>query len=235
MRRVLLLATAMTMLASGPALAASLVNGGFEQPGGLAAAFLPPGSTYITGWTTVDATPGGDSDVQYSSNASFGSYGVVASEGTHYLDLTGVSGRGKGVISNAVAVNAGEKYRVAFDVGAFFVAGQGSYGDATVDLLVNGLLAGSFTNTMDLKAAGSDWRRFSYDFTAASPSVRLTFLSSTSLASSSLGVGLDNVTFESLGGAPVGSAVPEPATWAMMIAGFGLAGASLRRRRAILA
>lgn len=27
------------------------------------------------------------------------------------------------------------------------------------------------------------------------------------------------------------SAVPEPATWAMMIAGFGLAGASLRRRK----
>lgn len=30
----------------------------------------------------------------------------------------------------------------------------------------------------------------------------------------------------------VGSAVPEPATWAMMITGFGLAGAGLRRRRA---
>ncbi len=30
----------------------------------------------------------------------------------------------------------------------------------------------------------------------------------------------------------VSSAVPEPATWAMMIGGFGLAGATLRRRRA---
>jgi hypothetical protein len=29
-----------------------------------------------------------------------------------------------------------------------------------------------------------------------------------------------------------GGGVPEPATWAMMIAGFGLAGAALRRRRA---
>ena len=28
------------------------------------------------------------------------------------------------------------------------------------------------------------------------------------------------------------ASVPEPATWAMMIGGFGLAGAALRRRRA---
>jgi len=31
-----------------------------------------------------------------------------------------------------------------------------------------------------------------------------------------------------------GSAVPEPATWAMLIGGFGLAGGALRRRRATL-
>lgn len=34
---------------------------------------------------------------------------------------------------------------------------------------------------------------------------------------------------------PGHSAVPEPATWALMIGGFGLAGASLRRRRAAVA
>jgi hypothetical protein len=32
-----------------------------------------------------------------------------------------------------------------------------------------------------------------------------------------------------------GAAVPEPATWAMMITGFGLAGATLRRRRTVAA
>ncbi len=35
--------------------------------------------------------------------------------------------------------------------------------------------------------------------------------------------------------AGLGGAVPEPATWAMMVAGFGLAGAAMRRRRTILA
>lgn len=34
---------------------------------------------------------------------------------------------------------------------------------------------------------------------------------------------------------PPTSAVPEPATWAMMIAGFGLAGAAIRRRRSLVA
>ena len=33
----------------------------------------------------------------------------------------------------------------------------------------------------------------------------------------------------------IGAVIPEPATWAIMIAGFGLAGATLRRRRAIAA
>ncbi|QMW24460.1 PEP-CTERM sorting domain-containing protein [Sandaracinobacteroides saxicola] len=32
-----------------------------------------------------------------------------------------------------------------------------------------------------------------------------------------------------------GSAVPEPATWAMMIIGFGLVGSAMRRQRLALA
>lgn len=39
------------------------------------------------------------------------------------------------------------------------------------------------------------------------------------------------LTVTDLGGA--GGAVPEPATWAMMIIGFGAAGSMIRRRRAV--
>ena len=43
-------------------------------------------------------------------------------------------------------------------------------------------------------------------------------------------VGLDNLSVNDVAGT-----VPEPATWAMMIGGFGLAGAALRRRKAAIA
>jgi hypothetical protein len=50
------------------------------------------------------------------------------------------------------------------------------------------------------------------------------------------GFGVDNVvlTYDGVR-APPGPAIPEPATWGLMITGFGLAGATLRRRRAVLA
>ncbi|WP_310476875.1 PEPxxWA-CTERM sorting domain-containing protein [Sandarakinorhabdus sp.] len=44
------------------------------------------------------------------------------------------------------------------------------------------------------------------------------------------GAVFDDITI----GAPGGGAVPEPASWAMLIAGFGLTGAAMRRRRAAL-
>lgn len=42
------------------------------------------------------------------------------------------------------------------------------------------------------------------------------------------GIGFDNLKFDVRS---VGGAVPEPATWLMMIAGFGLVGAAMRRRQ----
>jgi hypothetical protein len=46
----------------------------------------------------------------------------------------------------------------------------------------------------------------------------------------------DDITFGSaVPGPDTGGGVPEPATWAMMIAGFGMAGGALRRRRALVA
>lgn len=49
-------------------------------------------------------------------------------------------------------------------------------------------------------------------------------------------VGADNDSLMGLGEVEFfGGAVPEPASWAMMLAGFGLAGAALRRKRGVTA
>ena len=49
---------------------------------------------------------------------------------------------------------------------------------------------------------------------------------------SNFGDNTGSITANVVKGGVKGGAVPEPATWALMIGGFGLAGAALRRRRA---
>jgi len=54
------------------------------------------------------------------------------------------------------------------------------------------------------------------------------------------GIGIKSFTLSGAGIAAAGNvttqgAVPEPGSWAMLIAGFGLVGATMRRRRALLA
>ena len=91
---------------------------------------------------------------------------------------------------------------------------------------INDVLVGSYTNIQSLTVPGSDWQTFGYDFLASTSTMKFTFLSGKLATSSNLGVGSDNVTFGAVGGR-----VPEPETWALMIAGFGLTGVGLRRRR----
>ena len=65
--------------------------------------------------------------------------------------------------------------------------------------------------------------------TGATLSLTLAGIQSVRFYSNGATVGFDNFEFGTL------TAVPEPASWAMMIAGFGLAGAAARRRREIAA
>ncbi|MBN8829552.1 MAG: PEPxxWA-CTERM sorting domain-containing protein [Sphingomonadales bacterium] len=161
--------------------------------------------------------------VQLTNNYAFP--GLSATDGVQWLDLTGITGRGAGVLAAPIATSSGYYYDLSFDLGAAFY--RGSFGAATVDALVNGALLGSFTS-LPPATTGLNWNRFTVSFLGTGAPVRVGLYASFSTASSNLGVALDNVVLTSrLAPTP---AVPEPATWAMLIGGFAVAGAALRSR-----
>ena len=113
-----------------------------------------------------------------------------------------------GAISIALAnLNDGQQYAVSFEAAA-----RPGFG------------ADPFTVSVGTKSdpyivSSTAWGTYTFDFTAHGTSADIAFTGSALPGDTS--VGLDNVTI---------SAVPEPATWAMMLLGFGMVGFALRRR-----
>lgn len=202
-------------LVLGPAFGANLLtNGGFESPVvGSSYALFGNGSTAINGWTVVDPVNAGGIAVQPSSQYS--SLGVVAYEGAQFVDLTGITGQGKGLLSDAVSTTVGGKYQLSFALGEFWVLGAGTFGAAAVDVSINGVSQGSFINPISLSAPGTDWQVQTLQFTANSSSTRIQITNLTGPAYSTLGTGLDAVSLQS-----VSAPVPEASTWALMLAGL---------------
>ncbi len=87
-----------------------------------------------------------------------------------------------------------------------------------IDVLVNGA---SVFNVTGAGGGNTSWAQQTVSFTLANAG---TLAFAAVGTSDSLGGYLEDVNL-------VGVAVPEPATWALMISGFGLAGAAIRRRR----
>lgn len=109
----------------------------------------------------------------------------------------------------------------ALDYWAFNSNGQGSQ-----TLLVNGWRDGVLLGSDSFELAnngGVSWTLFGATELAGKKLDKLTIGLD---AGNFYWQGVDNVRLTAV------SAIPEPATWAMMITGFGMAGAMLRRRRA---
>lgn len=66
------------------------------------------------------------------------------------------------------------------------------------------------------------WEQRSFNFIANSTTTNLRFSADPATSNGFFGLALDNVAIIS---------APEPATWAMMLLGFGLIGAAMRYRR----
>jgi len=135
----------------------------------------------------------------------------------------------QGLVSSAFNLVGGVQYALSFDYGVF---GAPSSGSQILGFLINGtgatnFLSGSIgaasTSTdlnVVLRSAASSYQYF---FTPnTSGAYNLTFAGGGSAGDNADGL-LDNVLLTSV------SAAPEPATWAMMLLGFGAAGYSMRR------
>lgn len=201
--RTLLAAAAAFALLPASASAAEFVNGSFENG-------IAPGSfttvaggntTAITGWTVTG------NSVDY-----IGSY-WTAQNGSRSIDL---NGNGQGGIQQTFDTIDGILYNVSF-----WLAGNPDGAPITKSVIVSATGAASaaynFTFT-GFNKSNMGWNNYTYSFVAGGPSTTLSFASQDA---TSFGAALDNVSV---------AAVPEPATWAMMILGFGFVGGSMRRR-----
>lgn len=217
-------AAAVTLSTAGSAATNLITNGSFElgtNPG----VFTPltKGSTAITGWAV------GGAGIDY-----IGTYWEAA-DGVRSLDLSG-STPGKnnnynGTVSQAFDTVAGKTYEVSFYLAGnpdnlpllkTVVTRANDNTDPSSDPLE--LYNSSFTVVPGVNTRENmGWQRYSFRFVADSNSSKLTFESG---VNSAYGAALDNVS---------AMAVPEPAVWGMMIAGFGVVGFQSRRRRSIKA
>ncbi|MBU1374731.1 MAG: PEPxxWA-CTERM sorting domain-containing protein [Alphaproteobacteria bacterium] len=221
MKHTLLLAgAALTLAMTHPAAAATnlIVNGDFNGTGNFAGEYItitgdnPPAGF---GWSVT-----GSVDV-FKTDSRFGGDPDPIGGDPYALDLVGVGTEGG--IYQPFFTQAGKTYRLTFDF-----ANNPFIGSAAMQV---GLLGGGdFIVKEDVFHSGStttamDWQTMSFEFTAVDD---ISFVSFKNTAGAFAGgMYLDNVSVVDLSE----SGVPEPATWALMIAGFGLAGTALRSRR----
>ncbi len=153
------------------------------------------------GWTVTSGT------VDVVGGA--GGWGALcASGGVICIDLDGSTNQA-GILSHSFAATAGTAYTATFDL-------AGNQRGGSDSLLVN---FGTASQTFNL-ASNAPWNTYSMSFTAnANTSYDLSFHNA---GGDNIGIVLDNVLV---------SAVPEPETYAMLLAGLGLMGTIARRRK----
>ena len=158
-------------------------------------------NTAPTGWAVADGTV----DV-----VTTGTYGLTCAGGAgRCVDLDG-STMNPGVLSRSFASVAGMSYTLSFDLSG----NQRTAANDTVSVMFGSTIA-SFT-----VAKNDPWLQRQVSFTALqSGNVKLSFENS---GADNQGAMLDNVSV---------TAIPEPESYALMLAGLGLIGTIVRRRK----
>ena len=213
MRTIVTLFTFSFALAAVDANASLITNGSFENTNNSFVGDanhvdeLPSGSSAIPGWTTTNGVA-----TAWIENGN--PYGISASDGQFFLDLTGYSNFGTyGGVSQSFSTTPGNSYVVTFDLG---------YGGASFAFRgpVSVRVAAGGSSTDFASAAGSPnpavWDHETFHFTAMSSTTQLSLIGVSTTGGEY--IGLDNVDVEP--GAP--GTVPEPGSYALFVLGSAL-------------
>ncbi len=200
-----------------------LADGDFEGLGTPDAGFkVFNGGQAAGAWTVLGPTRGGSAQL-LSTHYTEPNIAFEAESGAASFDLSGPGNVGDTAgIAQTIDTVEGRIYRLSFWVGNADGSRNGNYTlPSTVDLRIDGGDRQHFTNAATTTTS-TNWMFVQTTFRGTGAPTEIAFLNGTPRQDAE--TGLDDVRLS------VG--VPEPATWTMMILGFGLAGAGLRRRQA---
>ncbi len=193
-------------------------NGSFEDVG--------TGEDYDTFWLFTDTNPlpnwGRPASVKSTVVQSYveGGSWHAAALGEKWVELSTIAPTGQtstsgGITQSIAGLAAGEQYDLSF-----YYAARPDAGASAFDVIWNTDTPLSFTAAA---TSAVDWTRYQTTVTAGS-SNSLSFLDTSNVVE--FGARIDGVSLTAV------SAVPEPETYAMFLAGLGLLGFASRKRKA---
>jgi hypothetical protein len=209
---------AIALLGASTAMASTgniVANGSFEVlPGALNHGTWGQFST-LTGWSQLN----GDSfEIQLAKNfqtPSTGYYNAFdkssSDNSAHYLEINSNT---LGVVAQTLQTISGQSYKLSFDYSGRSDSGTGN--NSKADVYWGSQLVASLNETPN-----SGWKSFDFTLSATGQSTVLKFVSTAPSTNPSYGSFLDAVSV---------TAVPEPGSMAMLLAGLGLIGTMVLRR-----
>ncbi len=221
--RTKLMLSALALIAStAPAAAANMVVNGSFDANVTATKIGFQGN--VTGWSgggglTFLTPPGTADDGSYLS--VYAGFPATSPDGGNFVLADGDPSYAGAFSQTISGLTIGAKYVLNF----YQAAGQqAGFGGPTTERWSVDFGAENFQSSLFSLAQGAfgAWQAQSHTFTATATSQVLTFLASGTPGGAPPISFLDGVSLE--------AAVPEPATWALMLGGFGLVGSAMRRR-----
>ncbi len=201
MKKILLAAALAVMPSLSQAAVNLVVNGSFEIPAVINTKVF--NTTSIAGWALVSGPK-----IEMRNNRV-----GVAQDGSNFIELDSTA---NSTIAQIISTTAGQFYDISF---WYSPRGNVSAASNPIAFSWNGSLVDIVTGTNN--TLGNVWSQYTFHLAASTAYTSLMFAAVG--ISDGLGGALDNVSVSV-------SSVPEPETYAMLLAGLGLLGFTTRRR-----